>query len=198
MTEIKDVIPGSSTEPATTPQNQEPQGIPGGAPKEPDAPAKPPEGYVPLAALQEERHKRQELEREIANAPVPSDEEFSDEGKALKGEIEAMKSELSEVKAESAKKDVLLAYPVLKDKWAEFEEFRALPDNKGLNLRTAAKAFLVENGLLDVPRIGLEKPTGGPRTPAPSGMSAEDVKHLRETDFKKYQKLLMEGKLKIA
>ena len=52
-----------------------------------------------LKSLQEEREKRRELEEELTNlkSSVPSDEVFSDEGKALKSEINILKSELSEV-----------------------------------------------------------------------------------------------------
>lgn len=155
-----------------------------------------------LKSLQEEREKRriaeQELETFKSSALSESEEDvFSDEGKVLKKEIGALKSELSEVKSELTKKDLLIAHPILKDKMAEFEEFRSDPENKGMNLRTAAKAFLVENGLLDVSRKGLEKPTGGQRVPMSSGMTADDVKTLRETNFKKYQELLMKGQIKI-
>ena len=122
---------------------------------------------------------------------------FSDEGKALHGEIVSLKSELSELKTESTKKDVLILHPVLKDKWEEFEEFRSDPDNKGMNLRTAAKAFLVEQGLLDVPRKGLEKPTGGPRTPITSEMTAEEIDDLRKNDYKKYYSMLKKGQIRV-
>jgi hypothetical protein len=87
---------------------------------------------------------------------------------------------------------------VLKDKWEELEELRSQSENKGMNLRTAAKAFLVENGLLEAPRKGLEKTTGGPRVPVSSGMTAEDVRILRETNFKKYQEMLEKGQIKIT
>lgn len=157
-----------------------------------------------LKSLQEEREKRRvleektkELEEKLQTSSTLSEEVFSDEGKALEGELKVLKSELSEVKTELAKKDLLISHPILKEKWQEFEEFRADPDNKGMNLRTAAKAYLVENGLLDTPRKGLEKPTGGDRVPLTSGMTSDDVKTLRETNFKKYQELLLKGQLKI-
>lgn len=118
---------------------------------------------------------------------------FSDEGKALQGEIRALTSELSNVKGELSKKDVLIAHPILKEKWTEFETFRADPDNKGMNLKTAAKAFLVENGLLDTPRKGLERTTGGERIAPSTKMTPEEIKTLRETNFKKYTEYLEKG-----
>ena len=152
-----------------------------------------------LKSLKEEREKVKILEEELANksSALSEDEVYSDEGKILKKEIRDLKSELSEVKVELTKKDILIAHPNLKEKWAEFDEFRADPENKGMNMRTAAKAFLVEAGLLDVPRKGLEKPTGGPRVPLASGMTTDDVKNLRETNYKKYLELLKKGQLKI-
>ena len=153
-----------------------------------------------LKSLKEEREKRQLLEEELTrlkDSSALSEEVFSDEGKVLEKKISALGSELSELRQESAKKDVLIAHPELKEKWEEFEEFRSQSDNKGMNLRTAAKAYLVENGLLEPVRKGLEKPTGGPRVPMTSGMTAEDVKTLRETNFKKYQEMLLKGQIKI-
>ena len=152
-----------------------------------------------LKSLQEEREKRKLLEEKLAllESPVPSEEVFSDEGKILEKEISSLKSELSEVKTELTKKDLLIAYPILKEKATEFEEFRADPENAGMNLRTAAKAFLAENGLIDAPRRGLERPTGGTRVPLTSGMTVDDVKNLRETNYRRYQEMLMKGQIKI-
>jgi hypothetical protein len=161
-----------------------------------------------LKSLQEERERRRlaeeknkllENENETLKTSVFSEDTdvFSEEGKLLKGQINNLKSELSEVKEELTKKDVFISYPVLKDKWEEFEQFRSNPENKGMSLKTSAKAFLVENGFLSPTRKGLEKSTGGDKTAPVSGMTAEDVKNLRTTDYKKYQQLLMEGKIKI-
>ena len=91
----------------------------------------------------------------------------------------------------------MVANPILKEKWDEFEEFRSDPDNKGMNLRTAAKAFLVENGLIDAPRKGLEKSTGGTKVIPSSGMTAQEAENLMKNDFKKYQELIKKGQLKI-
>lgn len=152
-----------------------------------------------LKSLQDERQKRKELEDRITlleNSSVSPDV-FSDEGKALQGEINTLKSELSDVRGELSKKDVLIAHPILKEKWEEFETFRTDPENKGMNLKTAAKAFLVEQGLFEPKRLGLEKPTGGQRTPVATGLSMEEIKILRETNFKKYSELLEKGLIKV-
>lgn len=186
---------------------QEPE-APEVTPQAPATPEKPPKGFVPLNALQEERQKRQALEErqktleeelETLKSSIPSENEvFSDEGKILKSEISSLKSELSEVKTELTRKDLLINYPILKEKWEEFETFRSDSDNKGMNLKTAARAFLIENGLFDAPRKGLEKTTGGPRTPITSEMSAEDIDSLRKNDYKKYYSMLKKGQIRVG
>ncbi len=150
-----------------------------------------------LKSLQEEREKRKELEDQISLLTSSSSPDmFSDEGKALKGEIEGLKSSLDTLKAENAKKDVLIAYPVMKENWEEFETFRNDPENKGMNLRTATKVFLQDKGLIEPQRKGLEKPTGGQRVPVNQSMSNEDIKSLRETNFRKYSDMLEKGEIK--
>jgi len=175
-----------------------------GVPVTPNSGDKTPSALL-LESLKEEREKRKILDEEVRilrekleNPPALSDEIFSDEGKTLQGELKTLRTELSEVRGELTKKDVLIAYPVLKEKLTEFEDFRNDPENKGMNMRTAAKAFLVENELIDTqPRKGTEKSTGGPRIPLTTGMTSEDVKTLRETNFRLYTEMLQKGQIKI-
>lgn len=151
-----------------------------------------------LKSLQEERIKRQALEDEIEQLKSSAlSESQSDEGVAIMAEIKRLNIELSDIKQDNAKKDILISNPILKDKWEEFETFRTDPENKGMNMRTAAKAFLIESGLSDTPRKGLEKTTGGSRVPLSIGMSVEDVKHLRETDPRKWKAMAAAGQLNI-
>ena len=154
-----------------------------------------------LASLKEEREKRKALEEELEtlkSSNLSDEEVVSDEGKILGDKIKNLEASLNEIRTDSAKKDVLIAHPILKEKWDEFEEFRSDPENKGMNLRTAAKAYLVENGLIDVPRKGLERPTGGSKVPPASGtMTAQEAENLMKNDFKKYQELIRKGQLKI-
>ena len=96
-----------------------------------------------------------------------------------------------------SKSEVIESHPELKESWSEFEKFREDEDNKGMNLKTAAKAFLVEKGLLNPQRKGLEKSTGGTKAPQTSGMTSDEVKKLRETDFKKYRDMLIKGQIKV-
>lgn len=152
-----------------------------------------------LNSLQQERTKVKELEEELTllkETPAPSDV-FSDEGKALQKLIAESNERIEALTHDNAKKDVLISHPILKEKWEEFETFRADPENKGMNLRTAAKAFLTENGLLDPKRIGLEKTTGGSRIPVSDKMSVDDIKTLRETNWPKYLDMVRKGLIKV-
>ena len=131
------------------------------------------------------------LEAKLAELnEVPSD--YEDE--AVKG----LKSDLADIKGKLAKTEVLETYPQLKEVWNDFEKFRMEDDNRGMNLKTSAKAFLTEKGLLDPQRKGLEKPSGGQRVPFSSGMTTEEVKNLRETNYKKYLDLLKKGDIKLS
>lgn len=155
-----------------------------------------------LKSLREEREKVKRLEEEIntiKSSTLPEIEEaFSDEGKLLETKIKNLESKLEILTSESAKKDLQNSNPVFKEKWEEFEAFRQDPENKGMNLKTAAKAFLVEQEIYETPRKGLEKTTGGPRTPTSTGMTQEEVETLRTTNFRRYQELLKKGQLKIG
>jgi hypothetical protein len=159
-----------------------------------------------LISLQEEREKRRIaeesvtalseeltlLENSLANPDVTTEE-----GRALKRQIDESRTQIENLTKDLTKKDIFIEHPILKEKATEFETFLADPENKGMSLKTAAKAFLVENGLLDAKRPGLERPTGGDRQPPSTKMSAEDVKVLRETNFKKYQELLQKGLIEV-
>lgn len=147
--------------------------------------------------LKKEQEKRKELEEELeayrnANT-VPSHYDDPDT------EIQNVKKELQALKDEKVKTDLLSSYPILKEKWEEFEEFHS-HDGSSYDLAGAAKIFLVEKDLLTKPpqRKGLEKQTGGARSAPTSGkMTAEDAANLRKNNHKKYMELLQSGKLEI-
>lgn len=107
-------------------------------------------------------------------------------------------AELSSVKKKLEKSEVIETHPVLKEIWEEFETYLENPENAGLPMKTAARVFLAEKGALEPKRKGLEKPTGGTRTPISTGMTAEDVKRLRETNYKEYTNKLRKGQLKFS
>lgn len=197
MSEETEVVNEDSTNPTETESEQIEETVP-----EETAPAagSKTDPALLLQSLKEEREKRRETERKLKEAEekilssTPTEEVYSDEGKTLMKEIQSLKSELSGYKTESTRKDVLREYPVLEDKWTEFNEYLAEPENAGMALKTAAKAFLIENGLsITTKRKGLEKPTGGDKTPKPQGYTFAQMKALRENDWDKYQKLNKEG-----
>jgi len=151
-----------------------------------------------LKSLQGEREKRRLLEEELEtlkSSALSEDEVFSDEGKALKKQITALTEKINSIEEDKNLQTVYSQYPVLREKSEDFDTFRAeYPRTK---LGNVAKLYLAENGLLEPTRKGLEKTTGGPRTPISSGTTAEDAKILRETNFKKYQEMLSKGLIKI-
>ena len=151
------------------------------------------------AALAEERRLRKEAEEQLATlttTPSTDDDVFSDEGRAIKSEVDVLKSTIEQMQDQQKLKDLHAIFPALKDKSDEFDEYRKdFPRHK---IENVAKLFLTEKGLLEVApeRKGLEGTSGGGhRDPSPSGMTADDVKLLRETNYRQYTKLLSEGKL---
>lgn len=157
-----------------------------------------------LKSLQDERDRRRvsESENHELKSRVKELEEIIASDSSDPGDGEEMsrvKAELAEIKRKQQRSEVLEAYPQLREVWSDFDEFRVDPENTGMNLKTAAKAFLVEKGLLDPPqRKGLEKPSGGPRSPISSGMSKEDVKQLRETNYRKYLDMVRKGHITLS
>ena len=181
----------------------------------PPAPAEvvvtPPEAVVPpgaktppellLKSLQEEREKNRKLEQDLAEARKASEksgsEVFSDEGKVLETKIAQVEAQLASQRTAESIRAVQAAYPALVDKAQEFEDFRNNPDNAGMKLETAAKAFLVENDLVERPqaRKGLEKETGGVRVAPKIGRTQEEIQDLRVNNYRQYVKELKAGTL---
>ena len=197
--ENKDVTPGSS--PANSevvkPQTDPVAALPSAPIVTTDKPT--PGSQTPsenlLAALKEEREKRKGLEDKMAiledklnNQTIVPSEDLSDEAKALNAKINSLEDKIE-------RKELEDKFPQLKELSAEFEEFRKeYPRTKGENV---AKLFLQEKGLLEPTRKGLEKPTGGTRTPTAPEMTHDDIKHLRETNYKKYKDMLIKGLIKV-
>jgi hypothetical protein len=154
-----------------------------------------------LKSLQEERDKIKKLEEEKRileeelNTPK-SEEVFSDEGKVLERKITSLTDKINQLEEEKSLEKLYSEYPVLREKSEEFKEFRKTEHPKA-KMESVAKLYLVENGFYEQPRKGLEKPTGGTRTPMTSGMTADEIKTLRETNYKKYSEMLMKGQIKM-
>lgn len=156
----------------------------------PGAPGSKTPSELLLKSLQEERDKVRKLEEELANRPTSPGEAWSDEGKLLQAEIDKLKTTISSFEQTNIKKQLQDSNPILKDKWNDFEVYLLKPENKGMSISTAARSYLIENGMYDTPRVGLETPSGGPRTPVTGALSAEEIKRIRETDPAKYRDML--------
>jgi len=157
-----------------------------------------------LESLQKEKIKRRELESKIAeleeklnshDSSDDSDEVFSDEGKILKREIESLRSKLTEREEMEALNGIMAKYPALKDVRNEFDEYRKRYPL--VELESIARLFLSENGMLNTKRKGLERPTGGDKTPQPSGMTSQEAETLRKNNGRKYRDMLKKGQIKI-
>lgn len=161
-----------------------------------------------LKSLQEEREEKKrerdariKAETELANLKAaPSDDVFSDEGRAILKRVEQVQTQVATMAGELTLKDVYGANPAIADKKTEFDEFRTDPQNAGMSLETAARVFIVERGLSETPptRKGLEQPSGGGRTPVQGdGVSAEEADQLRQTNYREYSRRIKNGTLKI-
>lgn len=169
-------------------------------PEVPDEPLeqeqpKPPKGYVPKEALQEERRLRKQAEVEAAEAEARLNSLSSSEPDEDTVEVEDTSS-LEARLARMEKAELYRNNPELSDKREEFEEF--LQEHPEYPLESAAKVFKAENGLYETQksRKGLERPTSGPKTPPQSGFTPEQIKDLRENQPRKYIELLRAGKIK--
>lgn len=207
----KDVLPGSSqvqeetvkTPKVETPvETQKEQTVEDTAPVLPKTPeveakgSKTPETNL-YAALEEERKKRKELEAQIyqLSSEPQVQEAFSDEGKLLEKKIVQLQGELDSIKEEKIVEALYTQYPELKELSSEFSSFRSeYPSTK---VENTAKLFLMEKGLLGIPRKGLEKPSSSSVAPVSSGLTAEEVADLRKHNHRKYTEMLMSGKIRL-
>ena len=119
---------------------------------------------------------------------IPSD--YDDE------EVGQLKDKMSVIEAELGQSKLIKKHPELEEVWDDFESYHAEDDNKGMKLETAAKSFLIDKGLLETKRKGLEKVTGGNKAPQTSGMTLEQVEDIRKNDGKKYRDMLKKGQIK--
>ena len=188
-----DTTPGTGEEPA--PEVEE-------VAEEPQV-QKPPKGFVPYQALEEERKRRKEAEEqlEVLKTSAPSEEleeeAFSDEGKALKGELKSVSDKLLAFEKREARKEAEAEFPILKERKEEFDAFLEDEENGRISIRKAAQLFLAEQDLLvsKKTRKGLEKPTGGGQTPPEPSLTVEEIRDMMKNDWKRYEKLLREGKI---
>jgi hypothetical protein len=141
-----------------------------------------------------ERAKKAELKVKELEQHLQTTETFEDEDD-LRLTVKELSQKLSRMEEKTQFESLYNQYPILKDKVAEFDEYRS--SNPGMSLETGAKAFLAEHDLFGQvqKRKGLEKAGGGQRTPPTSKMTSDDAKRLRETNYAEYKKQLVAGKI---
>lgn len=169
----------------------------------------PPENL--LGALKQEREEKATLAEELRIAkeelavarnvlPPSQDEPWSDEGRVIvEKHVAPLVKKVEDLTEQLTFKDLIIKFPALKDKQAEFSAFRKT--RPGYALDDAATLFLNDQGLINPParRKGLEAPRGGERTPlAPATMTTAEIDELREKDYPRYQKLLLDGKIPLS
>lgn len=156
-----------------------------------------------LESLKEEREKRRLAEAKVAEQEAellarnqPEADIYSDEGKVLLTRISNIEIQLTSREEREMLVSVQAKFPQIKDKQAEFEQFRS--ENPGMKLETQAKAFLVENDLFEptIVRKGLEKSSGGGRVPVKEGMTQEEITKIRLENPRKFREMLKSGQIK--
>lgn len=178
-----------------------------------EAPAEAPKEEVetpdPATELQDknrqlfERAKKAEAEAKELKAqlkdkqeqPIPSDTAW-DTPETSTTEVKELTTRLDKLQEEKELDVAYEKYPVLKDKLEEFDTFRE--EHPRMGVSNQAKLFMVDNDLLNPQpaRPGLERGGGGTKVPPTSGkLTSADVERLRTTDYEKYRKMLIEGKL---
>ena len=173
----------------------------------PPVPGEKTDSTLLLKSLQEERDKRRiaeeekvRLERELLQARQSSpDTGLSDEGRLIMSKVEILESMIADRTRTETMARIQTEFPALQGKSQEFDEFLKDPQNAGMALSTAARAFIIEKNLVEVPktppRKGLEKPQGGGQTVPQTGMTLEEKENLRLTNYRKYSALVREGKI---
>lgn len=92
------------------------------------------------------------------------------------------------------KAKILDKYPELEGKEKDFRDFAKKPTHKGVDLNVLADAFLYKTKGETMPTkkgAVLERGSGGPKTTPPTKkMTPEELKVLREADYKKYKEII--------
>ena len=83
-------------------------------------------------------------------------------------------------------------FPELKDSEDDFRSY--CENNPQTDTSILARAFLHEKKPV---RKGLEEPTGGEKSATSGELTVDDVKRIRETDEKLFEKLVKEGRIDV-
>lgn len=140
--------------------------------------------------------EKKALEQRLSEAQLAQDSFMTEDEVSKK--LRELDSKFSRIEEKTRLDATLQKYPSIADKLDEFNEYRAeYPADK---MEMAAKLFLAEKDLLDETpkRKGLEKAIGGRRVTPPIATSNDDVKRLRENNYREYLKQLRSGKLNVG
>jgi len=134
-------------------------------------------------ALVQERERRKEAERKLKTlSETTTSQEPSDD---------KMEARIKDLERERDLNKVIAENPVINQKMSEFEEY--MDANPNLTSEQASVLFLNEQGIAPKPK-GLEKPTPGPKEPAPTGYTEEDVERISKEEPRRYERMLEGGK----
>lgn len=138
--------------------------------------------------------KARELEKKL-ELKEKSDEDDGDDDDSASEELSAIKKRMAEMEEQAQLEKLYAQYPDILERVDDFDTYRQ--ENPGMSLQTAAKAYLVDKGLTgQTERKGLEPARGGVKTQPEQGtMTADEVRNLRETNFKEYRRLVSSGKI---
>ena len=189
-----DMLPDQSqTEPVVTPAVKETVSedvkppVADAGPTE-DAPAEStPSGFIPYSRFKEVNKELKETKEKLKSLEASSTPE--EEVESETHDMGVIQQELRELRMDK----YLTQFPELNDKREELDEY--LESNSDLSLERAVNLFRVEAGLIgSTPaRKGLEKVVAGPKTAPTPRWSLEQIDELRQTDEKRWQKLMNEG-----
>lgn len=137
--------------------------------------------------------EKAELKRQLEEAQLGQDSFITEDDTAKR--LRELDAKLARIEEKTQLDSIYSQYPSIKDKSAEFDEFRQ--EYHGVALDKVAKLFAVEKDMLDESpaRKGLEKARGGKRTPPTQGNTSEDIARLRTTNYREYIKQIKAGKI---
>lgn len=153
------------------------------------------EEYQELKHKSEVSSQNFERLKKIENENIELQRKLSENNSRSEIDLSGLTDRLSTLEESILKNDIISQYPVLSEAWQEFEEFRKNAENSGMSIKTAAKVFVVEKGLIQEKRKGLERSTGGDKAPSIKP-SVEDIEHIRVNSPTKYREMLKNGQIK--
>lgn len=133
---------------------------------------------------------------------LPHEKKLATDNLAMKRELTATKSTTAQILAEKAwEKDLkttLKKFPGLKGKEEEFEAFVFKPTHQGVSVEVLAKSFLFDTSTPPAPTpkaapTGERSSGGTPPGPAKKKYSAEQMRDLRKSDYRKYKEIVDSG-----